>query len=77
MAEVAATNTSLPLLPYPFAFDRWLLIPDTSINPSTGVLWAEGDSYSDPETGLTYYWYPPVWKTGLVPLERPTTSTSR
>jgi hypothetical protein len=42
--------------------------PDTSINnPSTGVLWAEGDSYFDPETGLTYYWYPPVWKTGFSP----------
>lgn len=42
--------------------------PDTSgVNPNTGVLWADGDSYPDPQTGLTYYWYSPVWKTAISP----------
>lgn len=42
--------------------------PDTTVNnPDTGRLWADGDSYPDPETGLIYYWYSPVWKTAISP----------
>lgn len=42
--------------------------PNTSINnPATGAPWVNGDSYPDPETGLTYYWYLPVWKTAISP----------
>ena len=41
------------------------VFPDTSVNnPDTGFAWADGDIWSDPDSGLTYSWYNPVWKTG-------------
>ena len=41
------------------------VFPDTSVNnPDTGSAWADGDTFSDPSSGLTYTWYNPVWKAG-------------
>ena len=41
------------------------VFPDTSVNnPDTGFAWADGDIWNDPDSGLTYSWYNPVWKTG-------------
>ena len=38
--------------------------PDTSINnPATGGPWVAGETFSDSESGITYTWSPPVWKT--------------
>ena len=37
--------------------------PDTRINnPETGLPWVNGDTFTDIPTGLTYYWFDPVWK---------------
>ena len=37
--------------------------PDTTkINSDTGSTWADGDKFVDNSSGLTYYWYDPVWK---------------
>jgi hypothetical protein len=44
--------------------------PDTvppAVNPDTSTTWQDGDSWSDPATGITYYWYDPVWKTDFTP----------
>ena len=41
------------------------VFPNTSVNnPNTGSAWADGDTWNDPNSGLTYFWYNPVWKTG-------------
>ena len=38
--------------------------PDTLINnPETLTGWAAGDTFYDSESGITYTWSPPVWKT--------------
>ena len=42
--------------------------PDTvppEVNPETSTTWQDGDSWLDPDTGITYYWFNPVWKTSF------------
>lgn len=43
------------------------IFPDTSVNnPETGFGWKDGDVWYDPDSGITYVWYNPVWKTGSI-----------
>ena len=41
--------------------------PDPTVgnHPETQAPWVEGDRFVDDNTGIIYYWYPPVWKTEL------------